>query len=62
MIQLRSINRIVQWLGFVVVVGVDDGSDPDKREPTRIGLVWIGWPPDRGWARHCEQTKRKAIR
>lgn len=55
MIKLLSINRVIRWLGFVIVVGVDDGEDQENRSPTRIGLAWTGWPPERGWQRHCEK-------
>jgi hypothetical protein len=57
MIKLRTINRVLEWTGFVLVVAVDDGTGPE-REPTRIGLVFVGWPPAQAWARHCERTRR----
>jgi hypothetical protein len=53
MIKLWTINRALRWLGFVLVIETDEqGTDP-----TRIGFVWTGWPPDRGWAEHCERTR-----
>lgn len=56
MIRLWSINRWLRWTGFVLIVEVD-ASTAGEREPTRLGLVWIGLPPDRAWARHCERTR-----
>jgi hypothetical protein len=54
MIYLWALNRWLKWLGFVVIVASDgrDPSDPE-RYPTRIGIVFTGWPHERGWARHC---------
>lgn len=56
MIKLWSINRWLRWTGLVLIVAHDDGTS-DVREPTRIGLVWVGLPPERAWLRHCERTR-----
>jgi hypothetical protein len=60
MIRLKAINRILQWTGFVLVVAVDTDFDSPDREPTRIGLVFVGWPPRAAWLRHCERTLNEA--
>jgi hypothetical protein len=61
-IRLGAINRVLEWTGFVLVVSVDVDEGPD-REPTRIGLVFVGWPPRQAWLRHCERSRmRKAVR
>jgi hypothetical protein len=58
MIRLWSINRWLRWTGFVLIVEADDPGP--NREPTRIGFVFVGWPPDAAWARHCERTRLAA--
>lgn len=60
MFELRSINRWLQWTGFVLVVGVDEDLDSPTRTPTTIGLVFVGWMPRDAWLRHCERTRSKA--
>lgn len=57
MIRLGTINRVLQWTGFVLVVAVDTDIAKPAREPTRIGLVFVGWPPREAWLRHCERTR-----
>lgn len=48
MIELWSINKYLRYTGWRLFVSLDknvflDGFDPDKLEPTRIGLAWYGW-------------------
>lgn len=70
--KLGTINKLIQWTGFVLVVAVDvrwgyvestEGVDAafrkvGLRDPTTIKLVFVGWPPKKAWARHCERSRQ----
>ena len=57
-VKLWSINRWLRWTGLVMFVGEHDGVG--EQEPTTIGIVFGGWPPEQAWARHCERTRLAA--
>ncbi len=49
--KLGYLNRVLRWIGFVLVRHVEHGKTD------RFVLTWVGLPPDRAWARHCERTR-----
>jgi hypothetical protein len=62
MIELWSINRWLRWTGFVLIVATDDRAwDDPERVGTKIGIVWVGLPPERAWDRHCARTRGELL-
>lgn len=61
MIRLWSINRWLRWAGFLLVIESDGrAADDPERQPTRLGFMFMGWPPDRKWAEHCARSKSRS--
>lgn len=57
-VSLWSINRWLRWTGLVLVVTCDARQPDDpERVPTTLGLVFVGWPPERAWARYCARSR-----
>lgn len=50
MLDLWTINRVVRWSGFRVVI-VYDNDEPISDRVHRVGLVWVGLPRSPGWNR-----------
>jgi len=55
--KLKTVNRIIRWSGFTLVVTFDARPD-DVREPTLLELVWLGWRSD-AWDRYLARCERE---